>query len=383
MAYLHVNGAVSSAAVARDLGGAGTIAVKSGTGPRFGEPTPERPLLIQTGPATAAPDEWRASGHFLCTGRDGDELAVTPLVDADVPVGHLVVGGDPAEKWQAVDGRLDDLQEQAAGLQEQIDDIPGGSGTVTSVGLSMPAGFAVSAPITTSGTLAVTTDLSGLIKAGGGAFSAAVAGTDYVSPSALSSYVTTTSLATTLGGYATTSALAAKADDSAVVHLTGAESVTGRKTLTCPIARGDGTNPAFVVQDSGGSAACAADAAGNFFALTLPFALARLVDLQVGATTPAWRVRYPGTILDAVVSAEVNGASGGGSIQLIRDRSGTLTTLCTATIPANSTAAVTVSSGSFAAVDLAAGDKLYWSASAAGVGLQSIACPVHYKGRHA
>lgn len=48
----------------------------------------------------------------------------------------------------------------------------GGSGTVTSVGLTMPTGFSVSgSPISTSGTLAVTTALSGVIKASGGAFS--------------------------------------------------------------------------------------------------------------------------------------------------------------------------------------------------------------------
>lgn len=48
----------------------------------------------------------------------------------------------------------------------------GGSGTVTSVGLSMPSGFSVTgSPVTTSGTLAVTTSLSGVVKASAGAFS--------------------------------------------------------------------------------------------------------------------------------------------------------------------------------------------------------------------
>lgn len=46
-------------------------------------------------------------------------------------------------------------------------------GTVTSVALSMPTGFSVSgSPITSSGTFAVTTALSGVVKASGGAFTA-------------------------------------------------------------------------------------------------------------------------------------------------------------------------------------------------------------------
>jgi hypothetical protein len=56
----------------------------------------------------------------------------------------------------------------------------GGSGTVTSVGLTMPSGFTVgSSPVTTSGTIAVTTSLSGILKGNGSGFTTAVSGTDY------------------------------------------------------------------------------------------------------------------------------------------------------------------------------------------------------------
>jgi len=56
----------------------------------------------------------------------------------------------------------------------------GGSGSVSSVGLSMPSGFSVSnSPITTSGTIGVTTSLSGLIKGTGSGFTTATSGTDY------------------------------------------------------------------------------------------------------------------------------------------------------------------------------------------------------------
>lgn len=53
-------------------------------------------------------------------------------------------------------------------------------GTVTSVDLSMPSGFSVSGnPVTASGTLAVTTSLSGIVKGNGTGFTTATSGTDY------------------------------------------------------------------------------------------------------------------------------------------------------------------------------------------------------------
>ena len=59
----------------------------------------------------------------------------------------------------------------------------GGSGTVTSVALTMPAGFSVSgSPVTASGTFAVATALSGVLKGTGSGFSPAVAGVDYLAP---------------------------------------------------------------------------------------------------------------------------------------------------------------------------------------------------------
>lgn len=57
---------------------------------------------------------------------------------------------------------------------------PSGAGTVTSVGLSMPTGFSVSgSPVTGSGTLAVSTTLSGILKGTGSGFTTATSGTDY------------------------------------------------------------------------------------------------------------------------------------------------------------------------------------------------------------
>lgn len=51
---------------------------------------------------------------------------------------------------------------------------------VTSVGLTMPSGFTVgSSPVTSSGTIAVTTSLSGILKGNGSGFTTATSGTDY------------------------------------------------------------------------------------------------------------------------------------------------------------------------------------------------------------
>jgi hypothetical protein len=57
------------------------------------------------------------------------------------------------------------------------------TGSVTSVALSMPTGFSVAnSPVTSSGTLAVSTTLSGVLKGTGSGFAAATAGTDYLVP---------------------------------------------------------------------------------------------------------------------------------------------------------------------------------------------------------
>lgn len=71
----------------------------------------------------------------------------------------------------------------------QLDGGPGGS--VSSVGLAMPVGFIVSnSPIVNTGTLTVTTTLSGVIKGNGSGFVPAIAGTDFENPLTFSNGVT-------------------------------------------------------------------------------------------------------------------------------------------------------------------------------------------------
>lgn len=74
------------------------------------------------------------------------------------------------------------------------------AGTVSSVALTMPTGFSVAgSPVTSSGTLAVTTSLSGIPKVSAGAFTNASAGTDYVAPGAVTTSGLTQATACLLG----------------------------------------------------------------------------------------------------------------------------------------------------------------------------------------
>ncbi|MDG3003246.1 hypothetical protein [Paludisphaera mucosa] len=243
---LYIDEAVSTAAdPGRALGGS-TIKVAAGDGAKFvhptlGPPSPTRPLRIQTGPADAP-----AVGYFLCTGRSGDDLTVAVAAgktDQPVDVGDQVSAGwvaaDADELYatiaNAVVGKLaagGGVTITGAGTAASPYTIAatggsGGSGTVTSVNLTVPAGLSVTGgPVTGAGTFAIATTLSGVIVGTGSGFAAGAAGTDYVSPAGLASalspyattaavgavlgsYVTATTLSSTLSGYATTTALTA------------------------------------------------------------------------------------------------------------------------------------------------------------------------------
>ena len=97
-----------------------------------------------------------------------------------------------------------------------------GTGSVTSVGLSMPSGFSVAnSPITGAGTLAVTTTLNGVLKGTGSAFTAATAGTDYVAPGTATNF---TALQTFTG---TSSSLATKLLNAKEAVTVSATAATG------------------------------------------------------------------------------------------------------------------------------------------------------------
>lgn len=77
--------------------------------------------------------------------------------------GELTLNTDPGTTGQV-------LTSNGAGVPPTWEPA-GGSGTVTSVGLTMPSGFSVGgSPVTTSGTLAVTTTLNGNLRGNGSGF---------------------------------------------------------------------------------------------------------------------------------------------------------------------------------------------------------------------
>jgi hypothetical protein len=125
----------------------------------------------------------------------------------------------------------------------------GGSGTVTSVGLTMPSGFSVgSSPVTTSGTIAVTTSLSGVLKGTGSGFAAAVAGTDYVTPTGSETLTNKTLTNPTITNYTETTftantgtALTLDLANGTIQVLT----LTGNATITMPTAT---AGKSFLVQ---------------------------------------------------------------------------------------------------------------------------------------
>jgi hypothetical protein len=125
----------------------------------------------------------------------------------------------------------------------------GGGGTVTSVGLTMPSGFSVgSSPVTTSGTIAVTTSLSGVLKGTGSGFTAAVAGTDYVTPTGSETLTNKTLTNPTITNYTETTftantgtALTLDLANGTIQVLT----LTGNATITLPTAT---AGKSFLVQ---------------------------------------------------------------------------------------------------------------------------------------
>jgi hypothetical protein len=116
----------------------------------------------------------------------------------------------------------------------------GGGGTVTSVGLSMPTGFTVSnSPVTGSGTLAVTTSLSGVLKGTGSGFAAAVAGTDYVTPTGSETLTNKTLTNPTITNYTETTFTANTGSALTLDLVNGTIQVltlTANATITMPTA---------------------------------------------------------------------------------------------------------------------------------------------------
>lgn len=118
---------------------------------------------------------------------------------------------------------------------------------VTSVGLSMPSGFSVTnSPVTTSGTLTVTTALSGVLKGTGSGITAASAGTDYAPPTSGASIL----YGNNAGGFSNVTIGSNLTFAGGVLSASGSTGVSS-VTASAPIASSGGATPNISLSSSG------------------------------------------------------------------------------------------------------------------------------------
>lgn len=129
-------------------------------------------------PAVDLTDTSETQG-VLPLGRGGTGVALSPVVGA-------VIYADNDSLNQTIAGNAGQILKSAGGLGAPYwDDLIGG-GTVTSVSVVTANGFAGTvANSSTTPAITLTTTVSGLVKGNGSALSAAIAGTDYVAPGAV------------------------------------------------------------------------------------------------------------------------------------------------------------------------------------------------------
>lgn len=137
----------------------------------------------------------------------------------------------------------------------------GGGGTVTSVGLAVPPGFSVSgSPVATSGTLAITSALSGIIQCSAGAFSAVTVGSGLSFSGGI--------LSATGGGGGTVTSVAMTVPSWLTVS---GSPVTASGTLAVAAAGGQPANRVLATPDgTTGAAGLRALASGDFAAGVVP-----------------------------------------------------------------------------------------------------------------
>jgi Concanavalin A-like lectin/glucanases superfamily len=146
-------------------GGSGTVtSITAGTGLTGGTITTSGTIALST-PVSATNGGTGEAGTVSGVMKGNNTSAVTAAASSDVIA--LWTGTCNSTTFLRADGSC----QPASG---------GGSGTVTSVALTMPSGFSVSgSPITNAGTLAVSTSLSGVLKGTGSAFTTAAASDVY------------------------------------------------------------------------------------------------------------------------------------------------------------------------------------------------------------
>jgi hypothetical protein len=131
----------------------------------------------------------------------------------------------------------------------------------------MPAGFSVSgSPLTSNGTIAVATSLTGLLKGASGAITAATAGTDYLTPNGSGAGLTGVVLTT--GTYSQPSWLTSVAGSIVSGNITGdAASITG--SITESQVTNLATDLASKAPATTGTSILAGNGSGGFSAVTI------------------------------------------------------------------------------------------------------------------
>lgn len=187
----------------------------------------------------------------------------------------------------------------------------GSGGSVTSVGLSMPTGFTVTnSPVTTSGTLTVTTALSGILKGSSGAITTATSGTDYAPATSGTSIVygngaggfsnVTIGTGLTFGGgtLATTggSGTVTSIDCAATLTCTASNPITASGTITINLANANTWTAAQTHSNSdllllgsstGATTFTSANSSATAYTMTIPANSGTLAELNLAETWAA------------------------------------------------------------------------------------------------
>jgi len=259
---------------------------------------------------------------------------------------------------------------------------------VTSVALSVPSGLSVSgSPVTSTGTLAVTTTLAGLVKGTGTGFGVAVADVDYTTKAYVDTAVAAKGTVTSVdmsvpSGFSVsgrpitgTGTLAVTTTLTGMVKGTGsgftsATPGTDYLPVTTPKILGSGSGDICQFANSVGTVLSSIDSNGYGFVEKSTFLLALGTDLVTGTnvTNLGTIAGFNGKIVKCVCQANVNGASGGFSFTI--KKNGTAIFSSAQSVAASTTTVQTYTT--FSVTSVGAGDVFTVDVTAAGTGVQYV-----------
>lgn len=173
---LKVNAGATDVEWAEESGGGGGVtSVTAGTGLSGGTITSTGTIALATAYGDTVNPYAAKTANYVLAAPNGSSGTPTfrALVAADIPTLNQNTTGNAATATALQTARTINGVSFDGTANITL-------AAVTSVGLTMPSGFTVgSSPITSSGTIAVTTSLSGILKGNGSGFTTATSGTDY------------------------------------------------------------------------------------------------------------------------------------------------------------------------------------------------------------